>query len=377
MNMIQMLFTKFADILLTSRAYPFLQCQPLIQNQTKEIGIIWNKEINFNVQQLLQNNWRSAQTNEMIVQFFLEKDGNSFLVEEWSLIQSQSIMLNMLTAKKNNSLLKQITIWLRSAIAMMTMTTIFQEELITKQYKVTHSLLFYNRNTKKRSDWIDDSKLQVKKISTKFLSQLNFQLTIAQQGQLQHVLSIQKQKINQSPLFKRCRYLSEQIDIRDPQLIERKMTMDAEYQVQLRQENPPRMSLNNLNLSFVSIYSKKEEVELLFTPEEAAQKLKDKTFLEEDYEINLMTGDPTTNKLNLSNHGQQLDNKSQLLLLPVCIQNELLISQIMVSQKLSNEDKINQSIILDTLKDIQQASKNRRIRSIQINRLLSFYRQMC
>ncbi|CAD8163315.1 unnamed protein product [Paramecium octaurelia] len=377
MNMIQMLFTKFADILLTSRAYPFLQCQPLIQNQTKEIGIIWNKEINFNVQQLLQNNWRSAQTNEMIVQFFLEKDGNSFLVEEWSLIQSQSIMLNMLTAKKNNSLLKQITIWLRSAIAMMTMTTIFQEEQITKQYKVTHSLLFYNRNTKKRSDWIDDSKLQVKKISTKFLSQLNFQLTIAQQGQLQNVLSIQKQKINQSPLFKRCRYLSEQIDIRDPQLIERKMTMDAEYQVQLRQENPPRMSLNNLNLSFVSIYSKKEEVELLFTPEEAALKLKDKTFLEEDYEINLMTGDPTTNKLNLSNHGQQLDNKSQLLLLPVCIQNELLISQIMVSQKLSNEDKINQSILLDSLKDIQQASKNRRIRSIQINRLLSFYRQMC
>ncbi|CAD8073524.1 unnamed protein product [Paramecium primaurelia] len=375
MNMIQLLFTKFADILLTSRAYPFLQYQSQIQNQTKEIGIIWNKEININVQQLLKNNWRSSQTNEMIVQFFLEKDGNSFLVEEWSLIQSQSIMLNMLTTKKNNSLIKQITIWLRSAIAMMTMTTIFQEELITKQYKVTHSLLFYNRNTKKRSDWIDDSKLQVKKISTKFLSQLNFQLTIAQQGQLQNVLQIQKQKINESPLFKRCRYLSEQIDIKDSQLIERKMTMDTEYQIQQRQENPPRMSLNNL--SFVSIYSKKEEVELLFTPEEAAQKLKDKAFLEEDYEINLMTGDPMNNKLNLSNHGQQQDNKSQILNFPVCIQNELLISQIMLSQKLSNEEKINQSILLDTLKNIQQESKNKRIRSIQINRLLSFYRQIC
>ncbi|CAD8159585.1 unnamed protein product [Paramecium pentaurelia] len=375
MNMIQLLFTKFADILLTSRAYPFLQYQSQIQNQTKEIGIIWNKEININVQQLLKNNWRSSQTNEMIVQFFLEKDGNSFLVEEWSLIQSQSIILNMLTTKKNNSLIKQITIWLRSAIAMMTMTTIFQEELITKQYKVTHSLLFYNRNTKKRSDWIDDSKLQVKKISTKFLSQLNFQLTIAQQGQLQNVLQIQKQKINESPLFKRCRYLSEQIDIKDPQLIERKMTMDTEYQVQQRQENPPRMSLNNL--SFVSIYSKKEEVELLFTPEEAAQKLKDKAFLEEDYEINLMTGDPMNNKLNLSNHGQQLENKSSILNFPVCIQNELLISQIMLSQKLSNEEKINQSILLDTLKNIQQESKNKRIRSIQINRLLSFYRQIC
>ncbi|CAD8078166.1 unnamed protein product [Paramecium sonneborni] len=351
MNIIQHLFTKFADILLQSRSYPYLQCQSMMQNQTKEIGIIWNREVNKNVQQLLQNNWRNAQSNEMIVQFFLEQDGNSFLVEEWCLIQQQSIILNMLTGKKNITLIKQLTIWLRSAIAMMTMTTIFQEEFITKQYKISHSFLFYNRNTKKRSDWIDDSKLQIKKISTKFLNQLPFQLTIAQQGQLQIVLSYQKQKIKESPMFKRSRYLSEQIWTRDQQPCEKKMTMDNEYQDQIRLDNPPRLSLNTLNRSFVSIYSKKEEVELLFTPEEAALKFKDKVFLEGDYEINVMNEDDHT-------------------------QNELFISQIMLSKKLSNEEKNNQSIQLNSLKKIHQDSKNRRIKSIQIVKLLSFYRQI-
>ncbi|CAD8056292.1 unnamed protein product [Paramecium primaurelia] len=352
MNMFQLLFTKFADILLSSRTYPFLQCQPSIQNQVKEIGVIWTKEMNANVRQLLQNNWRTSQQNEMIVQFFIENDGNSFLVEEWCLIQQQGTISNQLTNKNSNSLLKQLTIWLRSAIAMMTMTSIFQEELITKQYKVSHSLLFYNKNTKKRSDWIDDSKLQVKKITTKFLNQQNLQLTIAQQGSLEQVL---QQRINrtESPLYKRCRYMSEQIYDKDSQVFQRKMTMDSEQLDQQKSnliDNTSPSSANNLNRSFISVYSKKEEVELLFTPEEAVLKLQDKNFLDEDYEINMMTNDH--------------------------IQKEIFISQIMITNKLSIEEKNCQQQTISILKNVHNKSKNKRIRSLQITRLLSFYRQL-
>ncbi|CAD8158200.1 unnamed protein product [Paramecium pentaurelia] len=352
MNMFQLLFTKFADILLSSRTYPFLQCQPSIQNQVKEIGVIWTKEMNANVKQLLQNNWRTSQQNEMIVQFFIENDGNSFLVEEWCLIQQQGTISNQLTNKNSNSLLKQLTIWLRSAIAMMTMTSIFQEELITKQYKVSHSLLFYNKNTKKRSDWIDDSKLQVKKITTKFLNQQNLQLTIAQQGSLEQVL---QQRINrtESPLYKRCRYMSEQIYDKDSQVFQRKMTMDSEQLDQQKSnliDNTSPSSANNLNRSFISVYSKKEEVELLFTPEEAVLKFQDKNFLDEDYEINMMTNDH--------------------------IQKEIFISQIMITNKLSTEEKNCQQQTMSILKNVHNKSKNKRIRSLQITRLLSFYRQL-
>ncbi|CAD8163256.1 unnamed protein product [Paramecium pentaurelia] len=352
MNMFQLLFTKFADILLSSRTFPFLQCQPSIQNQTKEMGVIWTKEMNLNVRQLLQNNWRTSQSNEMIVQFFIENDGNSFLVEEWCLIQQQSTIPNQLTSnKKNNTLLKQLTIWLRSAIAMMTMTTIFKEEFITKQYKVSHSLLFYNKNTKKRSDWIDDSKLQVKKITTKFLNQQNLQLTIAQQGSLDQVL-LKRMNRTESPLYKRCRYLSEQICDKDSQAYQRKMTMDSEQWDQQKShiiENTSPSSTNNLNRSFISVYSRKEEVELLFTQEEAALKLQDKNFLDENYEINMMTNDH--------------------------VQKEIFISQIMITNKLSIQEKNNQQQILNTLKNIHNKSKNRRIRSLQITKLLNFYRQ--
>ncbi|CAD8154417.1 unnamed protein product [Paramecium octaurelia] len=352
MNMFQLLFTKFADILLSSRTYPFLQCQSSIQNQTKEMGVIWTKEMNANVRQLLQNNWRTSQQNEMIVQFFIENDGNSYLVEEWCLIQQQGTLPNQLTNKNSNSLLKQLTIWLRSAIAMMTMTTIFQEELITKQYKVSHSLLFYNKNTKKRSDWIDDSKLQVKKITTKFLNQQNFQLTIAQQGALEQVLQ-QRMNRTDSPLYKRCRYMSEQICDRDSQVFQRKMTMDSEQLDQQKSnliDNTSPSSANNLNRSFISVYSKKEEVELLFTPEEAVLKLQDKNFLDEDYEINMMTNDH--------------------------VQKEIFISQIMITNKLSTEEKNCQQQTLSTLKNVHKQSKNKRIRSLQITKLLSFYRQL-
>lgn len=32
---------------------------------------------------------------------------------------------------------------------------------------LTHSLLFYNKNTKKRSDWLNENSLEVRKIATK------------------------------------------------------------------------------------------------------------------------------------------------------------------------------------------------------------------
>lgn len=46
-----------------------------------------------------------------------------------------------------------------------------------------------------------------------------------------------------------------------------------------------------LNKSFISLYSKKEEVEFFFTPEEAHKKILDSSWKEEDFEVQLVNED--------------------------------------------------------------------------------------
>ncbi|CAD8079668.1 unnamed protein product [Paramecium sonneborni] len=246
----------------------------------------------------------TSQQNEMIVQFFIENGGNSFLVEGWCLIQFFKWLKEQYITKIIDDLVK------------ICYCNDDNNKNILR--RISHNLLFYNKNTKKRSDWIDDSKLQLKKITTKFFNQQNFQLAIAQQGLLQLALQERMNK-TVSPLYKRYRYLSEQIYDREPQVLQRKMKNDSDL-----------------------LYSKKEKVEQLQTPEEAV--------LNENYEINMMTND--------------------------YLQKEIFISQIIITNKLSSEEKNFQQQILNTLKNFHNKSKNRRIRSLQITKLLNFYRQL-
>ncbi|KAM3136050.1 hypothetical protein pb186bvf_011855 [Paramecium bursaria] len=244
MQQLQMLFMSVTEVLLNTRL------RKITQFKTKGFQIFSDPYPNYH--ELLQKNWRQD-NNEMILQFFLEQEGQSYLVEEWSLLVSNQQPIKQ----------KQMTIFLRSVLCMITITN----WVYLQGYQVSHSFHFYNKHSKKRGDWANDSQVIYKTIKQD-LKHMKLQLTVAYQGDVINSLQ-QKQEI----FIPRQRFLSVQESARIKTT--RKNTLDTSYS-------------SNLNKSFVSVFSKKEDVEILSTPEEAERMLQD-GFDQNDYEIQMIT----------------------------------------------------------------------------------------